>query len=52
MPIRNGHWESNFLNGYFSPIVVENSIFINYGITDFKPEKYIPLIRNPIGTAC
>ena len=20
MPIGNGHWESNFLNGYFSPI--------------------------------
>ena len=24
MPIGNGHWESNFFNGYFSPIVVEN----------------------------
>ena len=23
MPIGNGHWESNFFNGYFSPIVVE-----------------------------
>ena len=23
IPIGNGHWESNFFNGYFSPIVVE-----------------------------
>ena len=26
MPIGNGHWESNFFNGYFSPIVVEIKI--------------------------
>ena len=26
MPIGNGHWESNFFNGYFSPIVVEKSV--------------------------
>ena len=26
MPIGNGHWESNFFNGYFSPIVLEIDI--------------------------
>ena len=26
MPIGNGHWESNFFNGFFSPIVVENNV--------------------------
>ena len=26
MPIGNGHWESNFFNVYFSPIVVEKDI--------------------------
>ena len=25
MPIGNGHWESNFFKGYFSPIVVEKT---------------------------
>ena len=27
MLIGNGHWESNFFNGYFSPIVVEKCVF-------------------------
>ena len=26
MPIGNGHWESNFFNRYFSPIVVESKV--------------------------
>ena len=42
MPIENGHWESNFFNGYFSPIVVEicllflQYVYLTGGLASFQ----------------
>ena len=40
MPIGNGHWESNFFNGYFSPIVVENDNYNNNNNNNNNDNNY------------